>query len=92
MTRPKYEIVFFSFSYQLRFNLMSPRHKQSDPSIIKSSVIRLRVTEAEADLFRTKAAEAGCKSISEYIRSRCIGEDIVDTTTAISVKKHSAKE
>lgn len=64
-----------------------PRHKQSDPSIIKSSVIRLRVNEAEAELFRTKAAEAGCKTISEYIRSRCIGEDIVDTATVTDVEK-----
>lgn len=59
-----------------------PRHKQSDPTSIKTSVIRLRVTEAEALLFKTNAAEASCKSISEYIRSRCIGEDTVDTTAA----------
>ena len=64
-----------------------PRNKQSDPSTIKSSVIRLRVTEAEAQLFRIKATEAGCKSISEYIRSRCIGEDTVDTATATDVEK-----
>ena len=70
---------------------MSPRHKQTDPSTIKSSVIRLRVTEAEADLFRTKAAEAGCKSISEYIRSRCIVEDTVDTTADNTAKKKQAK-
>ena len=36
------------------------RHKQSNPSIIKSSVIRLRVTEAEANPFKIKTAEAGC--------------------------------
>lgn len=64
-----------------------PRQKQSDQSTIKNHVIRLRVTEAEADLFKTKAAEAGCKSISEYIRSRCIGEDTVDTATDTAVKK-----
>lgn len=52
-----------------------PRQKQSDPSTIKSSVIRLRVTEAEAQLFKSNAAAAGCKSISEYIRMRCISED-----------------
>lgn len=27
-----------------------PRHKQSDPTNIKSSVIRFRVTESEAEL------------------------------------------
>ena len=73
---------------------MSPRHKQSDPSTIKNQVIRLRVTEAEAQLFKVYAAEAGCKSISEYIRSRCIGEDTVDTTTATAQdtpKKKQAK-
>ena len=42
-----------------------PRHKQSDPTSIKSQVIRLRVTEAEAKKFKKKAAEAGCKSISD---------------------------
>lgn len=61
-----------------------PRNKQSDPNTIKSSVIRLRVTEAETLLFKTNAAEAGCKSISEYIRSRCIGEDTVHTSVDTS--------
>lgn len=54
---------------------MSPRHKQSDPTSIKTQVIRLRVTEAEAEQFKTKAKESGCKSISEYIRSRCIQDN-----------------
>ena len=73
---------------------MSPRQKQPQ-STIKSSVIRLRVTEAEAERFKVNAAEAGCKSISEYIRSRCIGEDDrsgVETATAIAVKKKSSKK
>lgn len=52
-----------------------PRHKQSDPTSIKTQVIRLRVTEAEADKFRSKAAESGCKTVSEYIRSKCIPDD-----------------
>lgn len=51
-----------------------PRHKQSDPTSIKSQVIRLRVAEAEAEKIKKKAEEAGYKIISEYIRSRCIGE------------------
>ena len=68
-----------------------PRHKQSDPSSIKNQVIRLRVTEAEAELFKVYAAEAGCKSISEYIRSKCIGEDTVDTTATNAVKKKQTK-
>ncbi len=48
------------------------RTKTPDPSIVRSTVIRLRVTPAEAELFKAKAKEAGCKSISEYIRIRCI--------------------
>lgn len=52
-----------------------PRHKQNDQSTIKNQVIRLRVTEAEAQLFKANATAAGCKSISEYIRSRCISKD-----------------
>ncbi len=54
-----------------------PRHKQSDPTSIKTQVIRLRVTEAEAEQFKMKAKESGCKSISEYIRLRCIVDDSI---------------
>lgn len=43
---------------------MSPRHKRSDASTIKSQVICLRVTASEAQKFKDRAAEAGCKSIS----------------------------
>ena len=65
-----------------------PRHKQNDQSTIKNQVIRLRVTEAEAQLFKVNAAAAGCKSISEYIRSRCIPEESgVDTAEGKTVVK-----
>ena len=60
-----------------------PRHKKSDPSIVKNHVIRLRVTEAEVEMFKKKAAEAGCRSISEYIRSRCIDDSYMDTITMV---------
>lgn len=43
------------------------RTKSHDPSTVKSTVIRLRVTEAEAELFKRKAREAGCKSVSVNI-------------------------
>lgn len=52
-----------------------PRHKQNDQSTIKNQVIRLRVTEAETQLFKANATAAGCKSISEYIRMKCIPDD-----------------
>jgi len=55
-------------------------------------VIRLRVTEAEAQLFKIKTAEAGCKSISEYIRSRCIGEDDEHDKRDSGVDKTAVKE
>ena len=48
------------------------RTKTPDPSTVRSTVIRLRVTEAEVELFKRKAREAGCKSVSEYIRLKCI--------------------
>lgn len=48
------------------------RTKAPDPSTVRSTVIRLWVTEAEVELFKRKAREAGCKSVSEYIRLRCI--------------------
>ena len=35
------------------------RVKSKDQSEVKSTVIRLRVTQAEAELFKTKAKEAG---------------------------------
>ena len=43
------------------------RTKAPDPSTVRSTVIRLRVTETEAELFKRKDREAGCKSVSEYI-------------------------
>lgn len=64
-----------------------PRHKQNDQSTIKNQVIRLRVTEAEAQLFKANAAAAGCKSISEFIRSRCIPEDSDVVTAAKTTVK-----
>lgn len=73
-----------------------PRHKQSDPTSIKTSVIRLRVTEAEAQLFKANAAAAGCKSVSEYIRMRCISDGgtidsgSVDKTAATASDKSTA--
>ena len=48
------------------------RTKTPDQSSVRSTVIRLRVTEAEVELFKIKAREAGCKSVSEYISIRCI--------------------
>lgn len=69
-----------------------PRHKQSDPTNIKSSVIRLRVTTSEAQLFKANAVEAGCKSISEYIRMKCIGEDSSVDIAATGVGKKQAKK
>jgi len=65
------------------YNLRRPksmRTKAPDPSTVRSTVIRLRVTEAEVELFKRKAREAGCKSVSEYIRLRCI--DGVGTSMA----------
>ena len=58
------------------------RPKSHDPSTVKSTVIRLRVTQAEAELFKTKAREAGCKTVSEYIRVRCINETAVGSDAA----------
>ena len=55
-----------------------PKLKRQDPDLVKRQVIRLRVTEAEAELFRSKAKEAGCKSLSEFIRTRCIEDENAD--------------
>ena len=63
-----------------------PRHKQTDQSTIKSQVIRLRVTEAEAQLFKSNAISAGCKSISEYIRMKCISEDSSCSDSGVDIE------
>ena len=55
-----------------------PKLKRQDPDLVKRQVIRLRVTEAEAELFGSKAKEAGCKSLSEFIRTRCIEDENAD--------------
>ena len=58
-------------------------------------MIRLRVTESEAEMFKSNARNAGCKSISEYIRERCIGESKddsgVDKTAVKKAKKQKIK-
>lgn len=40
------------------------------------------MTEAEVERFKKKVAEAGCRSISEYIRRKCI-EDSVEATAVM---------
>lgn len=41
----------------------------------KNLVIRLRVTESEAQMFKSKAEQYGCKTISGFIRLRCLIQD-----------------
>lgn len=56
------------------------RTKTPDPSLVRSTVIRLQVTEAEVELFKRKSREAGCKSVSEYIRVDGIGTMLENNT------------
>lgn len=51
------------------------RTKKENQSEVRRSVIRLRVTEDEVKKFKEKAAEAGCRTISQYIRMKCLSED-----------------
>lgn len=60
-----------------------PRHKSQDTSALKNTVIRLRVTEAEAEKFREKAKEGGFKSVSEFVRSRCLNDRIDSNDEAV---------
>ncbi|WP_431767956.1 plasmid mobilization protein [Ruminococcus flavefaciens] len=41
-------------------------------------MIRLRVTEDEVKRFKEKATEAGCRTISQYIRLRCFDDNTFD--------------
>lgn len=54
------------------------RTKKENPSEVRTSVIRLRVTEDEVKKFKEKAAEAGCRTISQYIRLRCLDDETVN--------------
>lgn len=54
------------------------RTKKENPSEVRTSVIRLRVTEDEVKKFKEKAAEAGCRTISQYIRLRCLEDNAFD--------------
>lgn len=49
--------------------------KRVDRSKVKDTIIRLRVTKAEAEKFKKKAKQYNCDSLSEYIRIRCLNED-----------------
>ena len=52
------------------------RTKKENPNEVRTSVIRLRVTKDEVKRFKEKAAEAGCRTISQYIRLRCLDDEI----------------
>ena len=54
------------------------RTKKENPSEVRTSVIRLRVTKDEVKKFKEKAAEAGCRTISQYIRHRCLDDNSFD--------------
>ena len=49
--------------------------KRADRSKVKTSVVRVRVTEAEAKMFRDKAKQYNCDTISQFIRMKCLNED-----------------
>lgn len=48
------------------------RQKSNNRTLIKESVVRLRVTEEEALLFKEKARMLGYKNVSQYIRAMCL--------------------
>lgn len=48
------------------------RQKSNNRTLIKESVVRLRVTEEEALLFKEKAKESGYRNVSQYIRAMCL--------------------
>ena len=76
-TRIPHDILILdSTAYMNKEVKLMPRHKQSDPNSVKSSVIRLRVTEEEAKRFKANAEKAGCKTVSEFIRKMCIDDQV----------------
>lgn len=56
------------------------RTQKENQSEVRTSVIRLRVTEDEVKKFKKKAAEAGCRTIIQYIRLRCLDDNTFDDT------------
>ena len=49
--------------------------KKENPSEIRKSVIRLQVNEEEEKKFKEKADKAGCRTISQYIRLKCLDDE-----------------
>ena len=62
------------------------RTKKENPAEVRTSVIRLRVTEDEVKKFKEKAAEAGCRTISQYIRLRCLADTTFDDIHEIATE------
>lgn len=50
------------------------RPKKENRYEVRTSVIRLRVNAQEEMIFKEKAAKAECKTISQYIRLKCLKE------------------
>ena len=54
------------------------RIKKENPNEVRTSVIRLRVNEEEEKKFKEKAAKAGCRTISQYIRLKCLDDNTLE--------------
>lgn len=48
------------------------RQRSENRAIIKESVVRIRVTQEEALLFKEKAKKSGYRNVSQYIRAMCL--------------------
>lgn len=59
--------------------------KRADRSKVKDTIIRLRVTKAEAEKFHKKAKQYNCDTLSEYIRIKCLSQPSRLKTNALEV-------
>ena len=57
------------------------RIKKENLSEVQISVVLLRVTECEDMKFKEKAEETGCRTISQYIRLKCLVDESVNNVT-----------
>jgi len=49
-----------------------PGRRTRNEGVVADHSLRIKLTADEHETLRARAAEAGCESVSEYVRARCI--------------------
>lgn len=54
------------------------RTKKENRYEVRTSIIRLRVNAQEEMILKDRAAKTGCKTVSQYIRLKCLNDNKKD--------------